>query len=304
MEARRREERARQKWEKAEAARLEAEEQENCEKWEAGEKERIERKVLKKKEKQRKEAERRAEMRKDLGIQMRMEIQGIRQEMRHELRDELIETFKEAVLPATLPRLDKGKMKTLSVSGSDSQHSEEESDTRLTQEITEKANQLSKPEKRKRGSEPVFEDSLPMKLPPKRTPKRVTIKPPKLCARLTKSKAKQVGTKKLSQVKTPLSRRKTCLKKTTPLPKSATKGSLARLRFKNKVRLELKDLDATKLQRICKEEGVPYDKKVEAIFDIVERRAIVAFRDEAAANEEIIHLESETCKEPVAEGEQ
>ncbi|GBG75661.1 hypothetical protein CBR_g20288 [Chara braunii] len=223
--------------------------------------------------------------------------------MRHGLRDELIETFKDAVLPAMLPILDKGKRKVMSGSGSD-RHSSEESDTSVTQEITKKAGKLTIAEKRKRGPEPVFEDGPPMELSPKRTPKRGMTKPIKLCARLTRAKVKQTGGKKPSPVKTPLSRRKPCMKKNTPLPKSVTKGTLARLRFKEQVMRELKDLDAAELQRICKEEGVPYDKKVEAIFDIAERRANIAFGKEDVTHGEIIVVGSETCGETAAEGEQ
>ncbi|GBG59876.1 hypothetical protein CBR_g66683 [Chara braunii] len=233
---------------------------------------------------------------------MRMKIQELRHAMRHEIRDEFIETFKEAVLPACLPSLDKGKMKMTYPSGSDSlsEHNGGDSDTSVTQEITEKAGKLCIAEKRKRGSERVFEDNSPMELPPKRTPKRGATKLVILCPRLTRSKAKEAGKKngsekKLSPVKTPLSHR---VKNITPADKSATKGTLARMRFKNKVRLDLKDMDATELQRMCKEEGVLYDKKVDAIFDIVKRRATLAFGDEGATAEEIIQVESETCDHP------
>ncbi|GBG90016.1 hypothetical protein CBR_g50109 [Chara braunii] len=64
---------------------------------------------------------------------------------------------------------------------------------------------------------------------------------------------------------------------TTGIDTPDVKGSLTRYKFRNLMMQELKMLDAGELQRICKEEGVPYDGKVDAIFDIADHRTYLNF---------------------------
>ncbi|GBG63636.1 hypothetical protein CBR_g38947 [Chara braunii] len=174
----------------------------------------------------------------------------------------------------------------------------------MREEFVEQIREVMLP-KRKREPETHFEGSPPMELPPKRTPKRGVLKLVKLCARLTRSKAKGAKkpglAKKGTPVKTPLSGRK-AVKTKTPVAKSTTaKGPLVRIRYMNRTMKELKDLDATELKRICKEVGVHYDKKVNAIFDIAEHRARLNFREEQPAEEAIMPVESETSEVPPEE---
>ncbi|GBG72305.1 hypothetical protein CBR_g11234 [Chara braunii] len=151
-------------------------------------------------------------------------------------------------------------------------------------------------QKRKRGPEPVFvEASPPMELSAKRTPKRGTIKPVKLTGRLTRSKTKKAGggltpTSAKKKIATPLSKRRTPTRKQTPAMTPTSKSSMERLRFLDNILRELKDLDATELQRICRDEGIHYDKKVDAIFDIADHRTEVAFSSAPAVTEEVIHI--------------
>ncbi|GBG73947.1 hypothetical protein CBR_g17662 [Chara braunii] len=82
--------------------------------------------------------------------------------------------------------LGKGKQKVTNVSDEDSAYDgiEEGSDTSVTQELNTQAQRLCISDKRKKGPEPVFEESSPMDNPPKRTPKRGILKPGKLSTRL------------------------------------------------------------------------------------------------------------------------
>ncbi|GBG84639.1 hypothetical protein CBR_g38921 [Chara braunii] len=121
-----------------------------------------------------------------------------------------------------------------------------------------------------------------MELPAKRTPKRGILKPVKLTGRLTRSKSKKGGggltpTSTSKKIATPLSKRRTPSKKKNPSLTPLSKASLERLRYRDNVLRELKDLDTTKLQRICREEDIHYDKKFEAIFDIADHRTKRAF---------------------------
>ncbi|GBG91495.1 hypothetical protein CBR_g52451 [Chara braunii] len=266
---------------------------------EAEEKERAERKEKKRMKKHQKEleleAERRAEMKKDNEIQLAIRLS--------ELEDNMACRVESVIGPLReLVRL--GKKKVTYASGGSSKEPEDEvSDTSVTQELSAKAGRLCILEKRKRGPKPVFENSLPMEAPPKQTPKRGALKPVLLTTRMTRSKAmvKNPGSvKRISLVKTPLSNRV----KNTQTPRKATprkspalaitpatKGALQRLRFRNDVMEELKDCDATELQRICKEEGVLYDGKVGAIFAIADSRTREKFELDIAETNEVIDVE-------------
>ncbi|GBG62605.1 hypothetical protein CBR_g31241 [Chara braunii] len=172
---------------------------------------------------------------------------------------------------------------------------EDEGDTSVTQELGLATERLCLSDKRKRGPETVFDFGPPMELQPKRTPKRGNLKPTKLSTRLTRSKtkAKTPGSiKRRSPVKTPLTARlkKKTPKKTPEVATPATRGVLRRLRFQDAVMKELKDLDATELQRVCKDEGVSYDGKIDAIFAIAEHRTRERFGLDVDEAPEIIEV--------------
>ncbi|GBG90122.1 hypothetical protein CBR_g50215 [Chara braunii] len=128
--------------------------------------------------------------------------------------------------------------------------------------------------KRKRGAEVDIEGSPPMKLPPKRTPRRAA-RGIGGSGRLTRSRARTQ--KAATPKKTPPS-----IRKKTP----ATIGVVGRLRFEKRVLNDLKNLDALVLQNICKDNGIPYNGKIEAIFDIAAHRTHVAY--ETDNDEEVI----------------
>ncbi|GBG68651.1 hypothetical protein CBR_g3192 [Chara braunii] len=290
------EENLRRKQEKREAEEREMEE-----------KLRAERKAKKKVKKLHKEAEREAdrreELKKDNDIQLAIRLS--------EMKENVACSVEHMIAPLRqLIRL--GKKKVTYASGCDSppEPEEEESDTSVTQELSAKAQRLCISEKRKRGLEPLFDDSPPMEVPPKRTPKRGAFKPMKLTARLTRSKTavKNPGAiKRVSPVKTPLlnrgkktrtPRKVTPMKSPAQAATPATKGALQSLRFRNSVMEELKACDATELQRLCKEEGVPYGDKVDAIFAIADNRTREKYGLDISEKNEIIEVdESEAGQE-------
>ncbi|GBG91826.1 hypothetical protein CBR_g53717 [Chara braunii] len=275
------EQKLKKKLDKEEARRREAEEAARLEE------ERIaaEKKAWKRQQKKIIEDERRAEMQKDLQIQLAMHV--------GDLEDRLVQRLHQVVAVPT--RFERGKKKVTYKSGDDvsSPSSAEGSDTSVTQELSARAERLTITEKRKRGPEPAFEDpSPPMEQPAKRTPKRGILKPVKLTGRLTRSKSKKGGggltpTSASKKIATPLSKKRTPTQKRTPISTPLSKVSLERLRYRDNALRELKDLDATELQRICREEDIHYDKKIEVIFDIVDHMTERAFSTALARIEHI-----------------
>ncbi|GBG83667.1 hypothetical protein CBR_g37469 [Chara braunii] len=186
----------------------------------------------------------------------------------------------------------------------------EESDTSFTQELSAQTERLCIADKRKRGPEPEFDDNPPMELPPKRTPKRGVLKPTGLARRLTRARTvvKSLGSiKRKSPVKTPLSAKGK--KKLMPRKLSAeictptSKGALRRLCFLDSMMKELKDLDATELQRLCKEEGVPYDGKIDAIFAIADNRAREKFSLDVVDPVDVIAIDVSDVSAPPKEAQ-
>ncbi|GBG59020.1 hypothetical protein CBR_g24368 [Chara braunii] len=247
-----------------------------------------EKKALRKKLEKQKADEMRAEMQKDMHIQLAIQVS--------ELEDHLVQRVHQVIAPAPPPNLERGKKKVTYVSEEVPSSTEEGSDTSVTQELSVKTQRLAISEKRKRGPEPVFEEvSPPMELPAKRTPQRGILKPVKLSGRLTRSKSKKAGggltpTSTKKKIATPLSKRRTPTSAKTPVLTPSAKSSLERMCYRDSILRELKDLDATELQHICREEGIHYDKKVDAIFDIADHRTEVAFSNPSTVAEEVIRI--------------
>ncbi|GBG74712.1 hypothetical protein CBR_g19117 [Chara braunii] len=203
-------------------------------------------------------------MKKNLDIHMTVRMS--------EMEESFFERFEHTLAPLCQVLRYKGKQKVSykSASESTSASSDGESDISVTQELNDHTRRLCISDKRKRGPEPVFEDSPPMEQPPKHTPKRGALKPVKLTACITRSKAKfrtpakSAGRRtpgRKSPVKTPLSKRKS-LKSAMKTPLHAdpftpgTRGALERMRYRNKVIEEIKSLDVVELQCLCEEDGL------------------------------------------------
>ncbi|GBG76675.1 hypothetical protein CBR_g22892 [Chara braunii] len=292
--------------EKKEAKARKKKEMEEAKRAEEEERVRQERKKAKEEAKQ-KEAERVAEMRKDLNIHMATKLR--------EMEDNFVERVKQASGP--LQAKDKGKKRVTYQSEDDytSDHSSRGSETSITQEISGRTKKLRLSEKCKRGNDPCVEENPLLEHSPKRTPKRGILKPVQLTSRLTRSKASKKGfqspiARRRTPVKTPLSgRKKSGIQKVTPGSKMqstpAMKGALARMGYRDAMLNELKDLDAMKLQKICNDEGIHYDKKIEAIFKIAEHRTHQAFGNEEVDEEAIIKIaDSENSGKPADETEE
>ncbi|GBG84733.1 hypothetical protein CBR_g39109 [Chara braunii] len=177
----------------------------------------------------------------------------------------------------------KGKKKVVVLSKEDSEHASSSSET---EKLRQKTGRLTISEKRKRGPEPVFDDSPPM-ITPKRTPWTQTTKGGATTGRITSSKHKM----------------KTKLSPYVENNKTNLSNILAKLHFRNQVMEEIRCLDAQELQSICKNEGVTYNGKMEAIFDIASHRTRVAFGEIPGCEQsESVELEDEDIT-TVDEGE-
>ncbi|GBG71674.1 hypothetical protein CBR_g9088 [Chara braunii] len=232
-------------------------------------------KKRKKEKKEKQDADLRAEMKKDVTMHAAI--------LMSEIKDDWINQWKTKVLPTLAGGLGdvKGKEKVVCNSESDhySEGSGEDSDTSVTQDLSVKANRLCITEKHKRENNVVLENSPPMELPPKRTPQQVGGRMQKTNLRLTRARAKKIRTpissKRKTPVRTPLVKVMKPAGKKSPPSGRMTPASriLARLRYRDSIMHELKDCNADELQRFCKEEGIPYVGKVDAIFDLAEHRA-------------------------------
>ncbi|GBG59476.1 hypothetical protein CBR_g38500 [Chara braunii] len=219
----------------------------------AAEKLEQQRKERRRMEKIRKENERLAEIGKKVELQIAIKT------------SEFFDRVEASLGPAlTLARKAKGKKQVVHVFDPEPS-SGKDSDSSATKEIRAKTGRLAINEKWKRGPEPEFEDSPPMLTPGKRTPG------------IPKEKATTGGTRRSrskAKVKTKLSPYVEKLKKTPGQP-----STVAKLRFHNQAMEELRGMDAQELQAICKSEGLAYNDKIDAIFDIASYRTRKAFRE-------------------------
>ncbi|GBG84461.1 hypothetical protein CBR_g38745 [Chara braunii] len=246
----------------------------------------LEQKRKKKEERMQKEAEKFEEVNKHLDIKVALRVGELREEVREDVRLEIREAINDLCRVVA-----RGKQKADTTSRSGLESSASSNDTK---ELSERTRQLTIFEKRKRGPKPVFEDSPPMKQPPKRTPRKVG-KPAKLTERLTRSKVKKHGNT-LTLKKTPPSIRK----------KTATLRVVNRSKFEKKIMNDLKGLDALVLQNICKDEGIAYNGKFESIFDIAAHRAQLTYdpEEEDAGTTEQEGVPTEDAADQVPNGQE
>ncbi|GBG81953.1 hypothetical protein CBR_g34136 [Chara braunii] len=281
--ARRKLEREREKEE--ERRRMEEEEARRAE-----EEARREAKLQKKQEKAKKEATARAEMKNEVTLHAAM--------MMSEIKDDWIRQWKTSMMPATVVGNKDEKGKKRVEYGSDAGSS---------------SRCIVHHRERKREEDVPLEGSPPMELPPKRTPRKGGIKITEPCERVTRSKARRKGVrtpipaKRKTPVKTPITKTLKSAKTKAPPNGRITPANkaLLRLRYRDTIMRELKDCDADELQRICKEEGLHYDGKIDAILDIVEYRSRVRFAGEEREVEVIpVSDSTDAGPENVPEGTQ
>ncbi|GBG71641.1 hypothetical protein CBR_g9057 [Chara braunii] len=272
------EEKARRKLEKErakEAERLRIEEEEARS---AQEEARREAKKRRKEEKAKQEATLKAALKKDVTMHVAM--------LMSEIKDDWIRQWKTTVLPTlTGGGCDvKGKkqVKFEKEEGSGTECSSEGSEMSVMQELSEKTERLCITEKRKRTEDLSFADSPPMEAPPKRTPNRGVVRFGEPSPRTTRARTKGARTpipaKRRSPIKTPLLKFTKNRKQSPPSGKlTPASKSLTRLRLRDAIMRELKDCNAEELQRFCKDEGIQYGGKIDAIFDLAEHRSSGSF---------------------------
>ncbi|GBG69763.1 hypothetical protein CBR_g4594 [Chara braunii] len=234
-----------------------------------------------KKEKARKEAERIEEINKNLDLKVAVRVGELRDDVREDVRLEIRGAINELCKAAA-----KGKQKVTQPTSPSTRSSGSGSEM---EKLSKRTKNLCINEKRKRAEEPIFEDSPPMELPPKRTPRRAG-KPTNLTSRMTRSKAHKNNV--TTPRKTPTSIRK------KKIPGSI--GMIGRLKFEKQVMQELKNMDALVLQNVCSEKGIPYNGKFEAIFDIVVHRTRKAYGTD---EEESVETTDDVLKDDAVEGE-
>ncbi|GBG92386.1 hypothetical protein CBR_g55293 [Chara braunii] len=216
-----------------------------------------------------------------------------------ELEDKFVHRIRQVATGLGKVPSSKGKeAKTEHVCSSGSSGSE----ASITQDLSARTADLVITDKRKRGPDKAVGNSPPMESLAKRTFGR---KQATFTGRLTHARAKIVkspgSAKRKNAVCTPLS---ACKKKmthlTTGIETPHVKGSLARYKYRKLMMHELKPLDASELQRMCREEGVPYDGKVDAIFNIADHRTYLKFDGGVAPEQHIetINIEGSEAAKP------
>ncbi|GBG91693.1 hypothetical protein CBR_g53507 [Chara braunii] len=298
------EEKERKKKEKAEEARLRHEEEEAKKLREKKKTKKAKKAAEKAALEAQREAEFREEMHKTVNMQVHIKLS--------EVNDVLHRGLRYTAQKAGLVRSRKGKEPT--TQSSDEEVSAKEDGESEDEELNRRASELRILEKRKRGEEPLFEDSPPMETAPKRTGKRGSVLPLRLTTRLTRSKTKgdeenktpgstDKNTPQSSKKKTPRS-----TKKKTPVTMKrknilAAVGTVGKLKYHNDVMQELRKADAPELQDICRKEGIPYANKVDAIFDIVEHRTKLAYGEEQVA-EELVEEQIEAVVQDIVDDDE
>ncbi|GBG61731.1 hypothetical protein CBR_g23246 [Chara braunii] len=216
--------------------------------------------AFRKAEKQRKREEEQLAMGKVVEVQLSVRLSDIREEIRTKVRKALSISVK------TTP-ITKGKEKVIAIedipsaSGTSSE----------VEAITEGAGNLSIQEKRKCGEDTPVGDSPPVTTPAKRVSKRAIVRSVCLSERLQRTRTKIVARR---------STRGTTSKALTAMKSPARDSMMERLMFLDSKRRELSKLDYDTLRAFCREEGVSYAPKVQAIFDLADRREQLRFSDQ------------------------
>ncbi|GBG68639.1 hypothetical protein CBR_g3180 [Chara braunii] len=199
-------------------------------------------------------------MAKAMEVQLSVRLGNIREEIKTEVRKALTSTMLKSQVTTTVNTKDKGKAVWVEeppyASGTSSE----------VEAITEGTGKLSIREKRKRGEDTPVGDSPPVVTPTKRTSKRTGVRPLRLSERLQRTRTK---------IAVRRSTRGTATKTLTAMKPPTRDMMIERMFFLDNARKELSTLDYDTLRRICREEGVSYSTKVQAIFDVADRRAQV-----------------------------
>ncbi|GBG91922.1 hypothetical protein CBR_g54017 [Chara braunii] len=245
-----------------------------------------------KKEKRRLEGESRAEL-KELGMQLTMQVS--------EMEDKFVHRMRQVVAEFRPVPFDKGKRVMYSANDD---YSGQDSYTSVTQESSERTTELHITEKWKRGPEWAVGDSPSMKSSAKRTQRQVNSQVA-FTGRMTRARTKVNKSHGSAKRKTPLSKQKGRATLLTPgVSTPCDKGAIARHRYCNAVMTDRHWMSVSCKESVKRkpQEGIPYEGKVDAIFDIVDNRTYLKFGDEhVPLNVEPIQIEESLTAKEVTE---
>ncbi|GBG60685.1 hypothetical protein CBR_g12421 [Chara braunii] len=214
--------------------------------------------AVRKAEKLRKREEEQLAMAKAVEVQLSVRLGDIREEIKTEVRKALSSSLVKQQLTEIATTKGKEKVVTIEDLSSTSGTSSE------VEVITEGTGNLSLQEKRKRGDDVPVGDSPPVTILAKRTSKRSSIRPVRLSECLQRTRTK-------ISVRRPA--RCEATKALTALKPPARDTMMERMLFLDNTQRELSKLDYDTLRAICRDEGVNYATKVQAIFDVAYPRA-------------------------------
>ncbi|GBG63243.1 hypothetical protein CBR_g37328 [Chara braunii] len=239
LEMARRSEKEKKRHDKEEA-RLREEEERKAEAAKAG----------KKVEKLRKREEEQLELTKAVEMQLALRIGNIRDDLRNEIR-------------RVVGEVEKGKAKVVEQLSSTSGSGAGNNDVEV---ITEGTERLAISEKRKRGEETPVGNNPHVTTPAKRANKRTTVRPLRFSERLqrTRTRIAKKGGRALNKAQ-------------TVIKPPARDMAMERMIYLDRTRRELALCNCDQLRVFCREVGVGFVAKVQAIFDIADARARVRF---------------------------
>ncbi|GBG86995.1 hypothetical protein CBR_g44450 [Chara braunii] len=275
MERARRAEKEQRRLEREEARRAEAEAR-------RAEAERAARKA----EKLRKREEEQLAMAKAVEVQLSLRLGDIRDEIKTEVRKALTSTALKSQPEAAVTVTGKGKEVLIGSLPSTSGSANE------VDVITEGTTKLVIQEKRKRGEDTPVGDSPPVTTPTKRTRKRMDVRPVRLSGRLQRTR---------SRVSVQRPAKRLASKAFTMMKQPTTDNAMERMIFLDNTRRELSKMDYDTLRSFCREEG--YTTKVQAIFDLADKRAQLRLGDLVPDFDSFLNLEEEAVRSSQDEAE-
>ncbi|GBG84550.1 hypothetical protein CBR_g38832 [Chara braunii] len=233
-------------------------------------------KAEKKVKKAQMEEEKYALMSKDMRLEMKSEM--------CEFKDEMRAGFLKIV--AEGQKLLKGKGKQPGYVSDECQSSHRYARSN-TEELTVRTNKLTLKDKRKRGPKVYVGDNPPIEGSTKRTSRRSCLKTGgRKTLRVVASKAKRRVKLSPTFVKK--------LASAVKMKKPTSSGLLGRYRYRSEEMARLKRLDAITLHKLCNDKGVPYNGKIETIFDLANHRTYIAFGPkDKEENDPVEELEEE-----------
>ncbi|GBG85623.1 hypothetical protein CBR_g40351 [Chara braunii] len=221
--------------------------------------------AFRKAEKLRKREEEQLAMAKVVEVQLLVRLRDIREEIRAEVCKALSSSVEKSQTKTAVTA--KGKDKVIAIEDFPSTSGTSND----VEAITEGAGNLSIQEKRKRGEDTPVGCSPPVTTPAKRISKQMSIRPVRLSECLQRMSTKIAVRRPTKGAAT---------KALTAMKPTAKDSMMELMLFLDSSQRELSKLDYDTLRAFCREEGVNYTTKVQAIFDLADRRAQLRFGEQ------------------------